>query len=139
MLQVITPLRGVDAYGNGAFGAPRNGSHPTHRGVDYAAAAGSQVLSPVKGRVTKHGYPYADALEFRYLEITDGALNRHRFFYTNPMVEVGELVHEGDIIASVQNISGRYKSSKKNPMVNHVHYEIIDERGIYLNPDEFGL
>ena len=136
MLQVITPPRGVDAYGSGEFGSPRSGAHGKHRGVDFAAATGSELLSPVKGRVTKHGYPYNDTLEFRYIEITDGDLNRHRFFYTQPTVEIGELVREGDIIALVQNISGRYQSSNKTPMVNHVHYEIIDVHGEYLNPTD---
>lgn len=139
MLQVITPPRGVDAYGSGEFGAPRNGSHPTHRGEDYAALPGSQLLSPIRGRVTKHGYPYRDDLTFQYIEVTDGDLNRHRFFYTYPLVELGELVHEGDILATVQNISGRYQSSNKTPMANHIHYEIIDDHGTYLNPGDFGL
>jgi murein DD-endopeptidase MepM/ murein hydrolase activator NlpD len=138
MLTVITPARGADSYGSGDFGAPRNGSHPKHRGIDFGALAGSDLLSPVLGRVTKLGYPYADDLTFRYVEITDGDLNRHRFFYTLPVVALGELIKPGDIIATVQNISGRYQSSSKKPMVNHIHYEVIDDHGVYVDPAVFG-
>jgi hypothetical protein len=137
MLQVITPPRGNDAYGSGEFGSPRNGSHPTHRGVDLAAAVGSVLISPVKGRVTKHGTVYRDDPSYTYIEITDDDLKRHRFFYVRPLYAVNALVEKGAEIGAVQNISGRYQSTVKSPMVNHIHYEIINDHGQYIDPSCF--
>jgi len=78
MLQIITPKRGTDGYGSGEFGASR--SNRTPHGVDYACYPGSQLLSPVKGSVTKLGYPYRDDMAYRYVEITDCNELRHPFF-----------------------------------------------------------
>lgn len=41
------PIRTQDRHGSGEFGAPRKGR--THKGVDYVAPSGSQILSPVAG------------------------------------------------------------------------------------------
>lgn len=102
-------------------------------GQDYAAAAGSILLSPVQGLVTKLGYPYQDDLRFRYLEITNGAY-RHRFFYVEPDVVVGDVVDIGTELGVVQNIVERYFVPRG--MTNHIHYEIKNAAGEYVNPEE---
>ena len=130
MLTIITPKRPPDGYGAGEFGARRG--ERTHQGVDFACYPGSQLMSLVSGRVSKLGYPYADDLAYRYIEITDADLNRHRFFYVDPSVDIGELVHTGEPIGHAQDITARYT---KKPMNNHIHYEIIDSSGHYRNPE----
>ena len=132
MFKLIAPKRGQDEYGSGEFGAPR-GNH-THRGIDFAAAYGSELLSSVFGEVTKLGYPYADDLTFRYVEITDENSLRHRFFYVSPLVEVGEDVFVGGIIGKVQDIAGRYSDKH---MINHFHYEVKGLQGEYIDPQNF--
>lgn len=132
MLKIITPKRRPDGYGSGEFGASRGAR--THQGVDYACLAGSDLLSPVSGRVTKLGYPYADDLQYRYVEITDPDLNRHRFFYVEPATDLGALIDPGELIGTVQDIGQRYSD---RDMTCHVHYEIIDDAGEYRNPEIF--
>lgn len=133
MITVMLQKRGSDDFGSGEFGASRGAR--IHRGIDYTAPAGAAVLSPVDGKVTKLGYPYASDLQFRYVEVTDTAGARHRLFYVSPDVVVGVAVCRGDKIGVAQDIAGKYNTPERK-MKNHVHYEII-VGGDYVNPEEF--
>lgn len=124
-----------DSAGDGHYGASR-GSR-VHTGVDYVCSPDSPVYSPVDGEVTKLGYPYGDDLTWRYVQITDRTGHRHRLFYVNPLVAVGEQVSKGEEIGEAQNISLRYPNHQK-PMTPHVHYEIITPDNEFTNPEEFG-
>ena len=99
-------------------------------GVDLAVLPESILCSPVKGKVTKLGYPYADDLSFRYVEVTVTNGDRHRFFYVEPLVYLGDKVRVGDHLGIVQDIRTRYAQG----MVPHIHYEIKDDQGTYLDP-----
>lgn len=117
MIRAILPKRGTDDWGSGAFGASR-GSR-VHKGIDYECPAGAEVLSPVSGKVTKLGYPYADDLSYRYVQISN--TYDHRLFYVEPSVEVGQWVNENTPIGICQNLQARYDKKMKN----HVHYEVL--------------
>lgn len=58
MIFTIPKLRGTDAQGSGAYGAPRKGR--LHKGVDYACRPGTMVYSAISGVVMRLGYPYKD-------------------------------------------------------------------------------
>lgn len=129
-----------DPAGDGHFGAPRSRMagltpiHYTHTGIDYVCHPEEPVLSPVDGTVTKHGYTYADDLQWRYVEITDKNKLRHRLFYVLPgFVFVSEEVQEGDRIGTAQNISERHPRTE---MLPHVHYEVKDQQDCYRNPND---
>lgn len=117
MIRIILPERGSDPWGSGAFGASRG--ERVHKGIDYECLPGSEVLSPVTGNVTKLGYPYADDLSYRYIQISN--TYTHRIFYVEPLVKVGDWVTENTVIGICQNITKRYDSRMKN----HVHYEVL--------------
>ena len=127
-MRVIAPLR-MDDQGSGRYQSPR-GSRK-HKGVDWAAAPGSAVLASEWGCVTKLGYPYADDLSFRYVEVTDGMKRRWRYFYVQPSVEMGERVCPEDTIGTVQDIRTRYPG-----MTPHVHIEILEQDGTPIDPTE---
>lgn len=135
MIEVILPDRGTDDWGCGDFGAPRGTR--THKGIDKICFPDSQIKSPANGVVTKLGYPYGDDLSFRYVEVMDGGGYRHRLFYVEPMCEHGDEIQKGDVVGKSQNISGRYRDGSKRPMLNHVHYEILDEAGDPVDPEIF--
>ena len=134
-MYVIPPLREPDDFGAGYFGAPRGDR--THNGIDLAAEPGTVVCSFVKGEITKIGYPYADDLSYRYVEVTTADGDRVRYFYVVPndlcgTYEIGTEVDVGDPLGVVQDIAGRYDTDTKK-MTNHFHFEI--KRGSeYLNP-----
>jgi len=120
--------RGQDSWGSGEFGASRGDR--THRGIDYKVPAGSTVLSPVEGLVTKLGHAYADDLSFRYVQITTTDGYDHRFFYVNPLVQDGDKVKKDQIIGLAQDLTNRYVGISE-----HIHYE-VRYKGEYLNPEE---
>ena len=128
---ILEPVIRMDQAGNGYYGAPRGDR--THSGVDYLCRPGGVVYAPVSGTVSKLGYPYADDLQWRYVQITDEAGDDHRLFYCLPVVSAGDYVHRGDVIAEAQDISERYPDQGMNP---HIHYEVKQPDGTYRDPEE---
>lgn len=136
MIRQILPPRGWDSLGGGHFKAPRNydGRKGFHNGVDETVLMGSGICSIMKGRVTKLGYPYDDDLSYRYVEVTDDKGLRHRIFYIDFSVKVGDIVTTDDVIGTPQDIRKRYPSHKINP---HLHYEIKKPDGSFIDPVAF--
>ena len=138
MIAAKLKFRGIDAWGNGAFNASRigtNGKVKKHHGIDYACEPGLEILCPCIGKVTKLGYPYSyvnQGVNFRYVEIIDLNKLKHRVFYIEPSCKAGDQVTILTVIGKVQNIAKKYSTELK-PMVNHIHYEIIDN-GQYIDP-----
>lgn len=125
-------VRGKDTFGEGGFGARRDGGKRRHQGIDIIAEPDASVVSAVSGTVTKIGYPYGDDLSYRYVEVTtdDGYVVRH--FYVSPAngLKVGDRVEAGRTQIGVsQNLDTRYKG-----ITNHVHIEIRDPDGRIIDP-----
>lgn len=118
--------RECDGQGCGHFGASR-GSR-THNGVDMECVPGTEVGSPVTGQVTKLGYPYANDLSIRYVQIT--AENYHfRVFYVEPCVQVGDWVQINDTVGTSQRLESMDRGGTQ-----HVHLEIKTSKGEYIDP-----
>lgn len=119
-----------DAYGEGEFGARRDGGSRRHEGVDYMAKAGQPVAAPISGFVTKIGYAYAGDSSLKFVEVTNPALRvSARVFYVAPGVEVGQAVAMGKPIGTAKSLQRKYPRG----MTDHVHLEIIDQRGVRLD------
>jgi murein DD-endopeptidase MepM/ murein hydrolase activator NlpD len=99
--------------------------------VDAVIPPGSLLKSPVSGRVTKLGYPYADDLSYKSIDITTDDNHRIRFFYVSPMVSMRQRVYVGQVIGEVQDLTTRYEN-----MHNHVHVEVIID-GKHVDPDVY--
>lgn len=127
--QMITYLRGQDRHGSGAYGASRDGGRRVHKGVDIAF----QVAARMSGTVTKIGYPYSqndlDKAHFRYVEVTDEAGFRLRYFYVSPTVEIHQIVERGDPLGFPQDLTGIYPG-----ITPHCHFEVINLDGEYVDP-----
>jgi len=122
--------RAHDAYGQGEFGARRDGGSRRHEGVDYRAKAGQEVEAPISGYVTKIGYAYSGDPNLKFVEITNPALNyAARVFYVNPKVQVGDTVAIGQPIATARSLQRKYPGG----MTDHVHLEILDRRGVRVD------
>ena len=121
--------RGHDEFGDGQFGARRDGGAREHEGVDYVAAAGQDVAAPISGYVTKIGYAYAGSSDLKFVEISNPALGYvARAFYVTPGVEVGQTVRLGEIIGRDQNLQKHYPG-----ITNHVHLEVMQPGGERVN------
>jgi murein DD-endopeptidase MepM/ murein hydrolase activator NlpD len=124
--------RGHDAFGDGQFGARRDGGVREHEGVDYVAKAGQDVAAPISGYVTKIGYAYGGDTSLTFVEISNPALGYvARAFYVNPGVEVGQTVRLGEVIGTDQNLQSHYPG-----ITNHVHLEVMEPGGERVNAAE---
>jgi murein DD-endopeptidase MepM/ murein hydrolase activator NlpD len=113
--------RAHDDFGDGYFSAVRDGGRRKHEGVDYAGTPGQAVVAPLSGFVTKIGYAYADDHNLEFVEITNPALGyQARVFYVTPGVEVGDAVHLGAPIGTLDSLQDRYPG-----IINHVHLELM--------------
>lgn len=122
--------RAHDAYGEGRFGARRDGGARRHQGVDYVADAGQVVAAPISGYVTKIGYAYSSDTRLKYVEITNPALRiAARVFYINPKVEEGDAVAIGRPLGTARSLQRKYPGG----MTDHVHLELIDRRGVRID------
>ena len=118
--------RSHDAYGEGEFGASRDGGARRHEGVDFKADAGQSVAAPISGYITKIGYAYGGDETLKFVEITNPALRfAARVFYVNPDVRVGDSVAVGHPIGTAHSLQRKYPGG----MTNHVHLELIDTVG----------
>ena len=117
--------RGHDDFGDGQFGARRDGGAREHEGVDYVAKAGQDVAAPISGYVTKIGYAYAGSSDLKFVEISNPALGYvARAFYVTPGVEVGQTVRLGEVIGRVESLQKHYPG-----ITNHVHLEVKQPGG----------
>lgn len=124
-------VRGVDAYGSGAFGASRDGGRRAHHGVDFVAAPGEPIRAPIAGVVTRVGAAYTGQDTLNYVEIAN-SVTRYtaRVLYVGPAVQPGWTVAAGDVIGRAQDLAVRYPAG----MTNHVHVELTGGQGGRLNP-----
>ena len=126
-IQKLPIIRGRDRHGAGYYGASRG--KRKHNGIDCLSnansveihAEGSIVRAMNFGMVTKLGYPYANDLSYRYVEVQDAKGYRCRYFYTDPTVEVGDSIEIGEMLGTVQVV----KDSQGEPIVPHVHFEVV--------------
>jgi murein DD-endopeptidase MepM/ murein hydrolase activator NlpD len=126
-------VRTFDAYGEGEFGARRDGGSRRHEGVDFIADAGQRVVAPISGYVTKIGYAYSSDPNLKFIEITNPALRyQARVFYVTPSVSVGDTVALGRPIGRQHSLVSKYPGG----MTDHVHLEVIDKRGVRIDATE---
>ena len=72
------------------------------------------------------GYAYADDSALKFVEISNPALHyTARVFYIDPQVQVGQAVALGQPIGVHHTLEQKYPGG----MTDHVHLEIIDNRG----------
>jgi murein DD-endopeptidase MepM/ murein hydrolase activator NlpD len=124
--------RGHDEFGDGQFGARRDGGAREHEGVDYVARAGQDVQAPISGYVTKIGYAYVGSSDLKFVEISNPALGYvARAFYVTPGVELGQTVRLGETIGRVESLQKHYPG-----ITNHVHLEVMEPGGERVNAAE---
>lgn len=103
-------------------------SYYEHKGVDFAAAAGTQVLAAEDGYIESI---YKDDILLG-TEITvnhgDGLKTVYRFVTETEGLAVGDQVEKGDVIATVAEANGNeYKDGA------HLHFEIM-KNGVSEDP-----
>ncbi|VAW70329.1 Peptidase, M23/M37 family [hydrothermal vent metagenome] len=105
---------------------PFTGKLQFHKGMDFAAKAGSDVLTVAGGVVTWSGerYGYGNLVEINH---GNGYVTRYGHNAEN-LVSVGDTVKKGQVI-SLMGSTGRSTGP-------HVHFEVI-KNGRQINPQKF--
>lgn len=105
---------------------PLSGRLSVHKGVDFAAKAGSDVVAVAAGVVTASGRRsgYGNTVEIGH---ADGYVTLYAHNQSN-LVQVGDLVQRGQVIAKVGS-TGRSTGS-------HVHFEVT-QNGRVVNPSSY--
>jgi murein DD-endopeptidase MepM/ murein hydrolase activator NlpD len=128
MIKGRLPIRGTDSFGSGAFGASRGSRQ--HNGIDFIAAPNTVIECYSAGHVTKVGYCYNDAPEFRYVQVTTADGCMERYFYIDPVPGImDEYVHAGTAIGDVHSLQSRYAG-----ITDHIHFEVKRPNGTFINP-----
>jgi len=128
--------RGRDQWGSGEYFSSRG--NRVHNGVDIRWHYEDSVVALCDGLVTKIGYPYdphGSKGHFRYVEVSDCAGSLARYFYVDPIVEVGYMLKEGDVLGSCQDLEHTYPG-----ITNHFHFEVlvyVNRKKVYLNPVQY--
>jgi len=134
MVLIKPQIRGTDKWGSGFYGAPR-GNH-VHHGIDLACQAGSIILSPHHGVVTKIGYPYdpndPEKGHLRYVQITEFGKFLCRYFYVHPLVKIGDKIAPGDQIGVSQGLLDIYPG-----ITDHIHYEVMIGHNEWIDPSDY--
>lgn len=119
----------LQGYISSPFGRrtdPLNGRLRVHKGVDFAAKAGSDVVAVAAGVVTASSRRsgYGNTVEISH---ADGYVTLYAHNQSN-LVQVGDLVQRGQVIAKVGS-TGRSTGS-------HVHFE-VSQNGRVINPTSY--
>jgi murein DD-endopeptidase MepM/ murein hydrolase activator NlpD len=118
-----------EGYMSSRFGErmdPFNGEEAFHKGVDFAAPAGSDVIAVAAGVVTWAGprEGYGQLVEIQH---GDGLVTRYGH-NSQVLVSTGEVVQRGQALAKVGS-TGRSTGP-------HVHFEVLRNGGA-INPESF--
>lgn len=132
-------LRGVDATGGGGFGAPRtrDGNSYGHKGIDYAAVAGSLVYAPICGRVTQYGFAYDPEIPLHSIHIEGPPRSLFKGFHLKLLyVALSGLtldyIQQGMEIGTAEDVAGHHGGD----MINHVHLELYID-GSLVDPSPY--
>ena len=119
----------LQGYMSSPFGRrtdPLTGRLSVHKGVDFAAKAGSDVVAVAAGVVTASGRRsgYGNTVEISH---ADGYVTLYAHNQSN-LVQVGDLVQRGQVIAKV--------GSTGSSTGYHVHFE-VSQNGRVVNPASY--
>lgn len=117
-------IRPRDQYGEGVFGASRDGGSRQHMGLDLAVWPGTPVYPPAECLVEREARPYADddrysGLLMRLVSESEG-VTLIKMFYISPVTSlIGKHVTANDVIGYAQDLRFKYPG-----ITPHVHVEV---------------
>ena len=104
--------------------------YAVHKGMDFAAEAGTQVLAAVDGTIEsifKNDQLYGAVIRIKH---DNGVETVYKFIEPAETLKVGDKVSRGDVIATVAKATGA-----ENKEGDHLHFEVY-ENGTQIDPDE---
>jgi peptidoglycan LD-endopeptidase LytH len=131
-------IRTHDNYGNGTYGASRDGGKRQHKGLDVISKANEPIYAPISGSVSvtrAYGIDSDPVKEAKKKELKCVKIfNKEKHILVKMMyvkaVKSSGLVNEGDLIGYAQDLDKLYPS-----ITNHVHVEYL-VNGKKVHPQE---
>jgi murein DD-endopeptidase MepM/ murein hydrolase activator NlpD len=92
----------------------------------------------IDGTVTKIGYAYANALQFRYVEVTNDVFKVWLMYLEHDNLKVGQTVCAGQRVGYAMDIAKFHNSKRKDgkQMKNHLHVQIW-KNGVLVDPKPY--
>ncbi len=122
-------IRTPDAWGDGCFGALRDGGRRIHRGADFLCEPGQAVAAPCTGFLVREARPYADK-PYSGVLIVSGVFSVKLFYFQPHDYLIGLGVEQGQVIGTAQDIS----TPDYHGMAPHIHMEITGADGRHMDP-----
>ena len=127
-------LRGVDAFGAGGFGAPRDQGTRRHDGTDFISAPGDFAAAPIAGKAVARGLAYPHHamlpdLHSFHIEGTGPFKGWHvmlLYVATAPEI-IGRTLEQGEEIGVCEDLPAYYALKYPNHpglITCHVHLEL---------------
>ncbi|MFN7835881.1 MAG: RHS repeat-associated core domain-containing protein [Burkholderiaceae bacterium] len=126
-------LRESDIYGNGQFGASRDGGKRFHMGQDFITEPGEKIFAPISGKAIRTACPYCGKGDNRLtgIVIANEEHIQSKTFYVKPFDGIiGTSVTAGQAIGTAQDLHIKYPTTMKN----HVHTEILNLKNNQFQP-----
>lgn len=104
--------------------------YATHKGMDFSAEAGAEVLAAVDGTVVsifKNDQLYGAVITIKH---DNGMQTVYKYIDPVETLNVGDKVNRGDVIATVAKATGA-----ENKEGDHLHFEVY-ENGNQIDPDD---
>ena len=123
-------VRGVDVWGQGKYGAPRDKGTRIHKGADFVCIPGQDVVSPINGVVVREKIPYSTPSQgvlFGGLLIKNSDCEITMFYFEVLKDVIRMPITKGQVIGKAQQISLRYPG-----IIDHIHLQIDS-----INPELF--
>lgn len=102
-----------------------------HEGMDFAAAAGTEVMAAIDGTVTevsKDDILYGATVT---IEHANGITTVYRFIDPTATLKAGAKVNRGDVIGTVASAMG-----VESEHGDHLHFEVY-KNGVMQDPDDY--
>ena len=120
-------LRGQDAWGDGSFGASRDGGKRHHIGQDFVALPGDEAVWPISGKLIHVSAAYPDS-DLRSIIIVgaaefEGWMARLDYVLQSREASRGIV---GARLGSAQDVAAYWARQQpgRPPMTGHVHFEL---------------
>lgn len=133
-VSVILPAAGAEVVGEYSEEAfvfqPTYGDYRTHLGMDFANDKNTPVCSVADGIVTQNYFDYEHGYTVE-IEHADELTSIYKNLAGDKMVQVGQVVKQGDVIGSM----GDTGISEKH-LSHHLHFELLKSNEP-VNPREY--
>lgn len=130
--EFIVPVKEVNLTQAHVFGYDKTlDRYQLHKGMDFALAAGSDVLAAVDGTVKSVSTSDEMFGAVITIEHADGVTTVYKFVEPVANLKAGDTVNRGSVIAKVAAATG-----VENEEGDHLHFEVY-KNNVMKDPDEY--